>query len=68
MHLLVETHHLTTGTATTLRVAADGPATSRPMRSVGVDQIVDLYPTVTEAIGGRRSDQQRQCRRLDDRR
>lgn len=52
INLLVETHHLTARTATMLRVAADGPATSRPMRSIGVDQIVDLYPTVTEAIRG----------------
>jgi anti-anti-sigma factor len=52
--LLVETHHLTARTATMLRVAADGPATSRPMRSIGVDQIVDVYPTVTEAIRGQR--------------
>ena len=54
MNLLVETHHLTAKTATMLRVAADGPATSRPMRSIGIDQVVDLYPTVTEAIHGRR--------------
>jgi anti-anti-sigma factor len=54
INLLVETHHLTARTATLLRVAADGPATSRPLRSIGVDQIVDLYPTVTEAIRGER--------------
>jgi anti-sigma B factor antagonist len=54
INLLVETHHLTARTATMLRVAADGPATSRPMRTIGIDQIVDLYPTVTEAIRGRR--------------
>ncbi|MGC2652605.1 MAG: STAS domain-containing protein [Mycobacterium sp.] len=53
INLLVETHHLTARTAIMLRVAADGPATSRPMRSLGVDQVVDLYPTVTEAIRGR---------------
>ncbi|OBF17501.1 STAS domain-containing protein [Mycobacterium kubicae] len=51
--LLVETHRLTERTATALRVAAEGPATSRPMRIVGVDKMIDLYPTVTEAIRGR---------------
>ncbi len=56
MTLLVETHRLTARTATMLRVAADGPATSRPMRSIGVDKIVDLYASVTEAISGRRHD------------
>lgn len=53
INLLVETHHLTARTATMLRVAADGHATSRPMRSIGVDQIVDLYPNATEAVRGR---------------
>jgi anti-sigma B factor antagonist len=56
MNLLVETHHLTARTNTTLRVAADGPATSRPMRSIGVDQVVELYASLTEAISGRRCD------------
>jgi anti-anti-sigma factor len=54
INLLVETHHLTARTTTMLRVAADGGATSRPMRSIGIDQIMDLYPSVTEAIRGRR--------------
>ena len=36
-----------------LRVAADGPATSRPIHLVGVEQIIDLYPTVTDALRGR---------------
>ncbi len=51
--VLVETHHLTARTATLLRVAADGPATSRPMRSIGIDQVVDLYPNATDAVRGR---------------
>ena len=54
INLLVETHQLTTRTTTMLRVAADGPATSRPLRSIGIDEIVDVYPTVTEALHGRR--------------
>ena len=31
-------------------VVADGPATSRPLRLVGVHQIVSLYETLEEAI------------------
>ncbi len=53
INLLVETHNLTARTTTMLRVAADGPATSRPLRSIGIDQIVDLYPNATEALRGR---------------
>nr|WP_231965027.1 hypothetical protein [Mycobacterium sp. E3339] len=38
--------------ATSLRVAADGSATSRPLRIVGLDEFIDLYPTVDEALAG----------------
>src|SRR4051794_3736472 len=34
MNLLIETQRLTASTATTVRVAADGTATSRPMRFI----------------------------------
>jgi anti-sigma B factor antagonist len=53
--LLVETHRLTERTTTSLRVAADGPATSRPLQVSGVDQIIDLYPSVAAAMRGRDS-------------
>lgn len=53
--LLVETHRLTERTTTSLRVAADGPATSRPLQVSGIDQIIDLYPSVTAAMRGRDS-------------
>ena len=53
MNLLVETQRLTAATATTVRVAADGTATSRPMRFIGIDRIIELYPTVDEALRGR---------------
>lgn len=51
--VLVEAHRLTQNSATSLRVAADGSATSRPLQIVGVDKIVDLYPTVADAVRGR---------------
>jgi anti-anti-sigma factor len=50
--VLVEAHRLTQNSATSLRVAADGSATSRPLQIVGVDKIVDLYPTVADAVRG----------------
>jgi anti-anti-sigma factor len=53
MNLLIETQRLTASTATTVRVAADGTATSRPMRFIGIDRIIELYPTVDEALRGR---------------
>jgi anti-sigma B factor antagonist len=33
-------------------VVADGPATSRPLRIIGVDQLVALYPTLADALHG----------------
>jgi anti-anti-sigma factor len=33
-------------------VVADGPATSRPLRIVGVDQILALFPTLDDALHG----------------
>lgn len=51
--LLVEAHNLTVKTPTALRVVADGHATSRPMHIVGVEQIIDLYPTLADALHGR---------------
>jgi anti-anti-sigma factor len=32
-------------------VVADGPATSRPLKLVGVTDVVDLYATLDEALG-----------------
>jgi anti-anti-sigma factor len=53
MNLLIETQRLTAATATNVRVAADGTATSRPMRFIGIDRIIELYSTVDEALRGR---------------
>ncbi|OBH74816.1 anti-anti-sigma factor [Mycobacterium scrofulaceum] len=50
--VLVEVHRLTENSPTSLRVAADGSATSRPLRIVGLDEFIDLYPTVDEALAG----------------
>jgi anti-anti-sigma factor len=53
MNLLIETQRLTAATATNVRVAADGTATSRPMRFIGIDRVIELYSTVDEALRGR---------------
>ena len=36
--------------AVKLAVVADGPATSRPLKLVGVTDVVDLYATLDEAL------------------
>jgi anti-sigma B factor antagonist len=56
MNLLIEAQRLTAASsATNVRVAADGSATSRQMRFIGIDRIIELYSTVYEALHGRRS-------------
>ncbi len=50
--VLVETHRLTERAHMSLRVVADGPATSRPIRMMRIDEVIDLYPTLTAAIRG----------------
>ena len=50
--LLVETHRLTARAEMSLRVVADGPATSRPMQMMRIDEVIEMYPTVEAAIRG----------------
>lgn len=38
------------GDAAQLVVVADGPATSRPLKLVGIAEVVDLYATLDEAL------------------
>ncbi|MCV7150402.1 STAS domain-containing protein [Mycolicibacterium pyrenivorans] len=51
--VLVETHRLTACTDLSLRVVAEGPVTSRPLRLMRLDEVIDLYPTVEAARQGR---------------
>lgn len=53
--VLVETHRLTDRADISLRVVADGPATGRPLHMMRIDEIIDVYPTVAEAISGRQA-------------
>ncbi|WIM88881.1 STAS domain-containing protein [Candidatus Mycobacterium wuenschmannii] len=57
--LLVEMQRLTRSTSATLRVVADGPATSRPMHLLGVERLIELYPSMREAICGHRDGEAR---------
>ena len=41
--------------AVKLSVVADGPATSRPLKLVGIADIVDLYATLDEALAALQS-------------
>lgn len=49
MGLLVEAHDRC-GDATQFMVVADGPATSRPMKMIGLADIMALYPTLEQAF------------------
>lgn len=49
LQALVATHE-SISKAADFAVVADGPATSRPIQLTGLDQILSLYPTMTEAM------------------
>jgi anti-sigma B factor antagonist len=51
MSVLIEAHHAA-APDTRFAVVADGPATSRPMKIIGLTDMVDLYPTLDEALSG----------------
>lgn len=53
--MLVETHRLTSRADISLRVVADGPATSRPLRMMRIDEVIDLYATMDEAMNGQQA-------------
>lgn len=46
---LVEAHDHAS-TTTRFAVVADGPATSRPLRLLGLDELLSLYPTLDDAL------------------
>ena len=49
MNALVAAHRKLTP-ALRFGVVADGPATSRPLKLIGIDQLIDLYPTIDAAL------------------
>ncbi|MFW0151124.1 STAS domain-containing protein [Mycobacterium sp. smrl_JER01] len=52
MGVLVAAHDKA-GEGVTISVVADGPATSRPLKLVGIADIVTLYPSLDEALAAR---------------
>lgn len=48
MQVLVAAQEAASGAR--LVVAADGPATSRPLKITGITDIIDMYPTLDEAL------------------
>lgn len=54
MGVLVAAHDKA-GSAVAISVVADGPATSRPLKLVGIADIVSLYPNLDEALAARGS-------------
>lgn len=48
--VLVETNRLAERADISLRVVADGPATSRPFQMMRLDEVIDLFPTLAEAM------------------
>jgi anti-sigma B factor antagonist len=51
MSVLIEAHEKASGSAR-FGVVATGPVTSRPMRLVGIHEIVRLYETLDDAMSG----------------
>ena len=50
MGVLVAAHEAATALSVRFGVVADGPVTSRPMRILGIDAILALYPTLDDAL------------------
>lgn len=49
MSVLVATHEAGAAMSVRTGVVADGPATSRPMRLLGIDAVLALHPTLEDA-------------------
>lgn len=52
MGVLVAAHDKA-GSEVAFSVVADGPATSRPLKLVGIAEILSLYPSLDEALAAR---------------
>jgi anti-sigma B factor antagonist len=52
MSVLMEANRKCDELAIPFRVVAHGPVTSKPMELLGIDDLLDIYPTVDDALGG----------------
>jgi anti-sigma B factor antagonist len=50
MSVLMAAQEETAGASVRFGVVADGPATSRPIKLLGIDGILALYPTLDDAL------------------
>lgn len=50
MSVLIEAQEQAAATSLRFGVVADGAATSRPMRLLGIDAVLTLHPTLAEAL------------------
>ncbi len=53
MSIVMEAHRKSEELSVSCRVVADGPVTVRPMQLLGIDDLLDMYPTVDAALRGR---------------
>jgi anti-sigma B factor antagonist len=51
--LLIDVQRLTESSPVQMRVVAEGATTYRPLRILGVEQYLQIYPTVAQARTGR---------------
>ena len=51
MSVLVAAQQAADAMSVRFGIVADGPATSRPIRLLGIDAILALYPTLDDAVG-----------------
>lgn len=50
MAVLLAAHEAATASLVRFGVVADGPTTSRPIRLLGIDAILSLYPSLDDAV------------------
>jgi anti-sigma B factor antagonist len=50
MSVLVSAHHVADAMSVRFGIVADGAATSRPIRLLGINRILTLYPTLDDAL------------------
>jgi anti-sigma B factor antagonist len=50
MSILLQAHHKSEDLSLAFRVVADGPMTARPMQLLGIDDLLEMYPTLQSAL------------------
>ncbi|HEY2576153.1 MAG TPA: STAS domain-containing protein [Streptosporangiaceae bacterium] len=55
LHILIRTHLQAAAGGVALRLAAPGPVVRRVMELTAADQVLDIYPSMEDALAGRRT-------------